>query len=60
MNKPLTLKEANQINEEGQEIPGTQNYHEHGFDLDILFDGKEYRLTYDHQTYFTGIGFARE
>lgn len=53
----LSEKEANVVNDNGQEIPHTQEFVDGGFTLDVSYKGKIYRLFYDHQTWFTGVGY---
>jgi hypothetical protein len=58
--KDITEKEANSVNNNGKEVDGTQVFNEHGFSLDYTFNGKRYRLYYDRETWFTGVGYELE
>ena len=59
--RDLSTEEAESINDrvdvENIEPVGEAEWHEHGFDLTYIIDGKTYRLVYDRETYFTGIGY---
>ena len=54
--RQLTEKEANLILDKGEEIKYSQEYIKGGFSLDFNHEGKKYRLYFDHETYFTGVG----
>jgi hypothetical protein len=56
--RELSLAEANAINDNPSLVElGEPEYDEHGFSLLVGVDGKKYTLYYDHQTWFTGVGY---
>lgn len=56
--RELSYEEANDINDKVDRTNITdKEYHEHGFDLTAVIDGRKYRLSYDHETWFTDIAY---
>lgn len=55
----LTEKEAKRVNDgfnDPKDILNKENTDD-GFCLTVRFEGKKYDLWYDHQTWFTGVGY---